>query len=212
MTFTSLATVWASLAVTASVFISTFFPAWAAMKIATPSDEQGWHLPPADGDKISFALPFTFDRKDRIAVLEFFSRIFLDHGEGGAGKFHAGRPLLHVEAEKKPDGTELMPQITTTIWLKPFDLGVSQELVIRLPVDPETGEFIARIQLTRLSGTRESWLRLNHGFVAILRKHFLFWRAVSAEQRQLMFDEARSQLENSTFPQKTNLDKSPEAA
>ncbi len=212
MTFTSLATVWASLAVTASVFISTFFPAWAAMKIATPSDEQGWKLPPPDGDVISFALPFTFERKDRIAVLEFFSRIFLDHGEGGAGKFHAGKPVLQLEREKKDGGSEIMPQITTTIWLKPFDLGVSQKLEIRLPSDPETGEFIARIRLTRLSGTRESWLRLNRGFVAILRKHFLFWRAVSADQRELMYDEARRQLEKSAFPQKNSMDKSIEVA
>jgi hypothetical protein len=212
MTFTSLATVWASLAVTASVFISTFFPAWAAMKIATPSDEQGWKLPPPDGDVISFALPFTFDHKDRIAVLEFFSRIFLDHGEGGAGQFHAGAPVLHLERETKPGGSEIMPQITTTIWLKPFDLGVSQRLDIRLPLDPETGEFIAQIRMTRLSGTRESWLRLNRSFVGILRKHFLFWRAVPADQRQVMFDEARRQLENSTFQKKSSTDKSIEVA
>jgi hypothetical protein len=66
--------------------------------------------------------------------------------------------------------------------------------------------------MTRLSGTRESWLRLNRSFVGILRKHFLFWRAVPADQRQVMFDEARRQLENSTFQKKSSTDKSIEVA
>ncbi len=192
MTFTSINTIWASLAVAAAVFISTFFPARSAMKIATPSDDPGWKIPPSDTDTISFTLPFTFDRKDRVAVLEFFSRIFLDHGEGGAGIFHAGKPTL--AALDDPAG--LVPQIHTTIWLKPFDLGVSQELVIRLPADPETGEYIARLDLTRLSGTRESWLRLNKVFVALVRQHFLYWRAVSPVERNRMFDEARKQIED----------------
>jgi hypothetical protein len=91
-----------------------------------------------------------------------------------------------------------VPRISTVIWLKPFDLGVSERLVILLPKDPETGEYIARIHLTRLSGTREAWMRLNHPFVARVRRHFLYWRAVGPEERAEMFNEARAMLEAST--------------
>ena len=65
---------------------------------------------------------------------------------------------------------------------------------ILLPTDAETGEFKAQIILARLSGTQKAWLRLNRSFVAIIRRHFLHWRAVSEPERIRMFDEARDAL------------------
>jgi acyl-CoA reductase-like NAD-dependent aldehyde dehydrogenase len=84
--------------------------------------------------------------------------------------------------------------VAATIWLKPFDLGVCQELRIALQSDPETGEYIARVTLRRLSGTRTSWLRLNRAFVRLVRRQFLHWRAVRPEQRGEMFEEGRTLL------------------
>jgi hypothetical protein len=98
----------------------------------------------------------------------------------------------------QPDGC--IPEVRSTIWLKPYDLGVSQELVIDLQTDPETREYIACITLERLSGTREAWLRLNHHFVSQIRRHFLHWRAVSAEEREELYQEARALLESTVKP------------
>jgi hypothetical protein len=195
MTFTSLGTIYASLTIAASVFVSTWFPARTAMKIASPSEDLGWRLPEPDGDNLRFRLPFTFDWHDRIAVLAFFRRFFVDHGEGSSGPFFAGAPAMGLAGETDPlndDG--YIPTITVPTWLKPFDLGVSQELRIAMPTDAETGEFVADITLTRQSGTLENWKRLNHVFVGLLRKHFLHWRAVGQEERAGMFEEAREEL------------------
>jgi hypothetical protein len=195
MTFTSLGTIYASLTIAASVFVSTWFPARTAMKIASPSEDLGWRLPEPDGDALRFRLPFTFDWHDRIAVLAFFRRFFIDHGEGSSGPFFAGPPDMGLAGETDPlndDG--YIPTITVPTWLKPFDLGVSQELQIAMPTDSETGEFVADITLTRQSGTLENWKRLNHVFVGLLRKHFLHWRAVGQEERAGMFKEAREEL------------------
>ena len=38
-------------------------------------------------------------------------------------------------------------------------------------------------------------MRLNKGFVAQVRKHFLHWRAVSDEDRAEMFEEAKELME-----------------
>jgi len=195
MTFTSINTIYASLAIMAAVFLSTLFPARSAMQIAAPADDSGWKLPEPEDDRMTFTLPFTFHARDRIAVLAFFGRYFADHGEGGAGRFFAAPPRLAVsEDPARPDGA-YAPELETTVWLKPFDLGVSQRLQIALPTDPETGEFAARVTLTRLSGTRESWMRLNQPFVLILRRHFLYWRAVSPTERNALFAEAQRMLQ-----------------
>jgi hypothetical protein len=193
MTFASLNTIYASLAVAGSVFISTWFPARSAMEIAAPAEDAGWEIPEPEGDRLAFDLPFTFTRHDRIAVLAFFSRYLEDHGEGGAGRFFADRPRLGVRDASDPQAEgDAVPRIGATVWLKPFDLGVSQELCIDLPIDEETGEYKACITLRRLSGTRESWLRLNRGFVTLVRRHFLHWRVVGPDMRKELFEEAKA--------------------
>jgi hypothetical protein len=195
MTFTSLSTIYASLAIVVAVFVSTWFPARQAMEIAAPAEESGWRLPEPDGDELSFDLPFNFRQRGRVAVLAFFERWLNEHGEGSAGPFFAGLPELVLLDEPDPVTSELVPGLTTSVWLKPLDLAVSQTLLIQTPHDAETGQFKARLVLTRSSGTREAWLRLNHAFVAGLRRHFLHWRAVSGADRDEMFGDAKQKLE-----------------
>jgi len=187
MTFASINTIYASLTIMAAVFISTYFPAKSAMEIAAPAEDSGWKLPEPEGDTLSFDLPFNFRQRGRMAVLSFFDRYLRDHSEGSAGSFFTGSTRMGVRAD---ENDEYIPEIGTTVWLKPFDLAVSQRLIISMPVDEETGQFKARISLERLSGTRESWLRLNKQFVAQVRRHFLHWRAVTPEERNEMFHEA----------------------
>jgi uncharacterized protein YhhL (DUF1145 family) len=197
MTFTSLGTVYASLTIAASVFISTWFPARTAMKIASPVEDLGWQLPVPEGDRLRFRLPFTFDWHDRIAVLAFFRRYFIDHSEGSSGPFYTGMPVLGVGETVDPlDPDGYVPSLQVPVWLKPFDLGVSQSLVITLPKDAETGEYVAEITLHRRSGALENWKRLNAFFVGRVRQHFLHWRAVKADERAVMFDEAKREFES----------------
>lgn len=195
MTFTSLGTIYASLTIAASVFISTWFPARTAMKIASPVEDLGWQLPAPEGDRLRFRLPFTFDWHDRIAVLAFFRRYFIDHSEGSSGPFYTGMPVMGVADMADPlDRGGLVPSLEVPVWLKPFDLGVSQSLAITLPKDAETGEYVAEITLHRRSGTLENWKRLNAFFVGRVRQHFLHWRAVKPEERAEMFEEARQEF------------------
>ena len=196
LNFTSTMTIYVSLTIIAATLISTWFPAKSALEIAAPADDAGWKLPEPAGDQLRFALPFTFNHRDRVAILAFFKRYFDDHGEGSAGQFFTGPARLQLSDTHDALANEAyVPEITTTIWLKPFDLGVSQQLTIDLRTDPETREYIARITLDRLSGTREAWLRLNRTFVGKIRRHFLHWRAVGPEFRAELFTEARQLME-----------------
>jgi hypothetical protein len=193
MTFTSLATIYATLAIAAAVLLSTWFPARDALEIAAPAEESGWELPEPDGEDLVLELPFTFRPRGRLAVLAFFERWFSAHGEGSAGPFLASPPELRLGEEEDERG--LSPELVLTVWLKPFDLAVSQGVTLRVPFDPKTGEYQARLHLHRASGTREAWLRLNRTFVTGLRRHFLHWRAVTEAEETEMLAEARALLE-----------------
>ncbi len=202
MNFTSLATIYASLAIAAATLLSTIYPALTAMDIAKPADNAGWTLPSPDADgRLRMQLPFTFTRRDRIAVLAFFHDYFDGLGEGSAGIFFSGEPRLAV-SDRLDDlaGGAYIPELVVQVWLKPFDLGVSQRIEIELATDPETREFIATMTISRLSGTLEAWMRLNRPFVADVRRKFLHWRTVDEGQKVQLFSSARAMLEHSVSP------------
>ena len=197
MNFTSITTIYASLAIMVATLTSTYFPARSAMEIAKPADDAGWSLPSAgEDDSIEFFLPFTFPPYDRIAVLGFFHDYFEEHGEGSSGAFFSAPPRLRIadHTDGLADGAYI-PCLDVQVWLKPFDLGVSQRITIELATDPETHEFISKMRLARITGTRDGWQRLNGPLVKRIRRHFLHWRAVPAESKIGYFDHAKRLLE-----------------
>jgi len=193
MDYSSIETIYASLAIVASVMLSTLVPAHTASRLALPSDEASWTVPKADGDVMQFNLPFTFTAHDRVAVISYFYRWLDANGEGSSGSFFCAPPTLQLD-DLARDVQGIVPGIAATVWLKPYDLGVSQRVTISLPTDPETGEFIASIRIERLSGTISAWNRAVMPFLSALRKQFLNWRAVSDTERAEMFTESKTLL------------------
>jgi hypothetical protein len=201
MNFTSITTIYASIAIAIATLASTYFPARSAMEIAKPADNAGWSLPkPSADDVITTDLPFTFTKRDRIAVLAFFYNYFENYGEGSAGPFFSGQPKLTIadHTDDLADGAYI-PCLDVQVWLKPFDLGVSQRIVIELATDPDTKEYVSKMKLIRVTGTHDAWLRLNGPLVANIRQHFLHWRAVPAEDKGGLFDQAKKLLEETVL-------------
>ena len=192
MDYSSIETIYASLAIMGSVLLSTIIPARDAAKLAAPSDTVSWTVPKAEGDEMIFSLPFTFTAHDRVAVICYFQRWLDANGAGSSGPFFCSPPdaLLKFQPKAGANETELVPSVASTVWLKPYDLGVSQRMEIALPTDPETGEYVARITLTRLSGNTSGWNRTLIPFMGVLRKQFLNWRATTDAERREMFTEA----------------------
>jgi len=192
MNYSSIETIYASLTIMGAVMISTLIPARDAARLASPADQRKWSIPAAQGDVMSFNLPFTFTQHDRIAVVSYFHRWLDSNGEGSSGPYFCAPPDPMVRpAPDEVRSGGLLPGIASTIWLKPFDLGVSQRMEIWLPTDPETGEYIANIRLVRLSGTSAAWGRTVAPFLSLLRKQFLNWRAATPAEREEMYREAR---------------------
>ncbi|MEI6518768.1 MAG: FtsX-like permease family protein [bacterium] len=195
MDYSSIETIWASVFLVAAVMLSTIIPAQAAAKMALPSDEMSWSVPQAEGDVMKMTLPFTFTAHDRVAVMSYFYRWLDANGEGSSGTFHCSPPdVSFIEENLEEGGVGLVPRIETTVWLKPYDQGVSQRMTITLPTDPETKEYIAYATIERLSGTMSGWERAVMPFLGSLRKQFLSWRAVSDVERSEMFAEAKEML------------------
>jgi hypothetical protein len=194
MDYSSVETIYASLAIMGAVLLSTVIPARDAAKLASPAERRDWELPVAKGDRMEFNLPFTFTPHDRVAVVSYFHRWLDANGAGSSGPFYCAPPALDLKEPGAGGDEDLVPAISSTIWLKPYDLGVSQRMEISLDIDPETGEHIAHIVLERLSGHAAAWQRTVKPFLVALRKQFLNWRATTDAERGEMFVEAKGLL------------------
>ncbi|MEI6084618.1 MAG: FtsX-like permease family protein [Verrucomicrobiota bacterium] len=191
MDYSSIETIYASLAIMVAVLLSTILPARDAARLAAPSETRSWELPSAATDDMVFSLPFTFTAHDRVAVVSYFAQWLDANGAGSSGPFYCAPPQVELQTEAQG----VVPAIRSTVWLKPYDLGVSQQMEISLPTDPETGEFIARVRLQRLSGNVAAWQRTLKPFLGVVRKQFLNWRVTTTGQREELFVEAKQMLQ-----------------
>ncbi len=194
--YSSIYAVMYSIVIMAAVLISTWFPARAAARLAAPAEEMKWTVPDPDGDLIAFPLPFTFGLRDRVAITAYFYGWFDEFGEGSSGKFYAAPPTCGMTRfHDRPAA-----YVRTTVWLRPYDLGVSQEVTIYFYEDTETEMTVAFLELRHLSGDVPSWVRTNYLFLKLLRKHFLDWRVVPEDEKEAFLERARAMLEPGVVP------------
>src|SRR5688572_12481042 len=106
------------------VLISALVPARLASKLAAPSIDRSWKVPPPVDGKITASLPFTINKTAADGVLAYLADFLADHREGAVGKFASGRVEPIAASENGSRG------LRTSIWLTPYDLGVRQHLTL----------------------------------------------------------------------------------
>jgi len=161
------------------VLLSTLYPARKASEVATPAIERSWHLPEPTGDKWEIPLPFAVTGEQATALTRFMVEWFEAYEEYSIGDFVTQDVSSREEASEY--GTSYVIQLM--VWVAPFDLGVSQQVQLRtIPTDMED-VFEIWLHLERVSGDVSSWRRVNRRFLNTLRKQFLIWRTLRAEER-----------------------------
>jgi heme/copper-type cytochrome/quinol oxidase subunit 4 len=157
------------------VLVSSLYPAYRASKSANPGLAREWNLPdPVDGT-IRLTFPFTVSAYDITGVVSFLAEHFRSFDDAGFGKFATTEAnILRDEAGQ----LELKAQLA----LAPFDLGVTEELILK--ACPSEIEGIDEVQVTihRLSGAEGDWERGTRVFLKELRTQFLVWRTLSHEK------------------------------
>lgn len=181
LNFSSLSAVMSTALVMAVVLLSTVYPAKKAGEVATPAIERTWRTPEPVGDRWEVPLPFMVTGDQAVGLNGFLGEWFKAYEEYSIGDF----VTQNVETSEflTPAGATAY-KIKTTAWLAPFDLGVSQ--VVELNTTPTDMEdvFELRMVIHRLSGDISNWKRVNRRFLNTLRKQFLIWRTLKADERE----------------------------
>ncbi len=194
MNYSSLSAIFSTVIVMATVVVSTLYPARRAADMAVPDVTRQWRFPEPDGDDWHFDFPFTIGRADALGMCSYLRRIFRSYGEGSVGDFMTESVALAAE---ETTGTDQDPtyRLQMMAWLAPYDLGVSQQVLLRTtPTDDMDGVYRIEMEIRRESGDVASWKRLNTNFLGVLRKRFLVWRTVSDEVRAEYHAEGRDHI------------------
>jgi hypothetical protein len=172
------------------VLLSTIFPARKASQVATPSVDRTWRLPDPVGDVWHISLPFAVTGAQAQGINGFLVEWFRSYEEQSVGDFLT----QGIRSGTRPMEHGLGYELTGRVWLAPFDLGVSQEMLLETVPTELEDVYAVNLTLTRLSGDVSNWKRVNRRFLNVVRKQFLIWRTLSAEERArylaLMAEEA----------------------
>jgi hypothetical protein len=174
------------LLVISTVLCSAIYPAYRASKGANPEAGRIYRLPGTLDDRAIIPFPFTVSERDLPGVMAFLEEYFFMLKDGSFGHFETAS----VSIETGPDGDKLKAEVA----LQPYDLGVTQRLVISSLPSEIQGVREVSLELQRLSGEPKNWRRLNMRFLTEMRRQFLFWRSLS----QARMDEYRHRSSRQT--------------
>ena len=159
------------LIVMATVLISAIYPAIKASKSANPGLLRSWKLPQPEGDVLDLVFPFTVSEYDLTGVVSFLKEHFDTFSDTGLGSFMARNARLIIEQNGNLG-------VAARLTIAPFDLGVSEDIILKSAPSEIPGIDEVNIRLTRVSGQPKDWIRLNKVLLNDLRTQFLLWRSL----------------------------------
>ena len=176
LNYSSLSAVGSTAIIMVTVLLSVIYPAKRASQIAMPGIERRWTLPEPEDDQIKMKLPFTVTGDQALAVNAFLREYLAAHADYSLGHFSTADIDLGTMEAELGEGYEL----GLMVWLAPYDLGVSERLLIQTV--PTEDEEVYQIQtvIIRESGDESSWIRVTRNFINMLRKQYLLWRTFPA--------------------------------
>lgn len=180
LNFSSMSAVVSTVVVVAVVLLSTLYPARKASEVATPAVERSWKVPEPEGDEWNILLPFAVTGEHAVGVNGFLREWFQAYEEYSIGDF----VTQDVESGEFESEFGHAYMISCKTWLAPFDLGVSQKIVLRTVPTSMEDVFEVQLQIIRESGDISNWKRVNRRFLNTLRKQFLIWRTLKPADRE----------------------------
>ncbi|NQT54471.1 hypothetical protein HQ576_20615, partial [bacterium] len=187
LNYSSVSTIYSSLVVMVTVFLSALYPAKKASDMAVPDVTRRWEFPPPVGDDWQFEFPFTVGGTEILGMYAYLTRFLQSYGETSIGAFYTENVVL----DKAEASHRAHYVISARCWLAPYDLGISQDVRFEAVPTGEHGLYAMDVIIHRLSGDTLSWQRMNRGFLNVLRKQFLVWRTVPSGVKLQFADEGR---------------------
>ena len=190
LNYSSMAVVLGSLLVMAVVLLSALYPSRLAAKLSVPDVTRRWVFPAPQGDLWKFDFPFTVSDRQTMSLFAFLDAYFDSYKDASVGAFHTRDVALSRESHG--DGQAIV--LSMKVWLRPFDLGISQEVIMKALPTQESGISRIEVIITRMTGEYAAWRRFNSGFMREIRKQFLIYRTIPEQEKKNYAEQGRKLL------------------
>jgi hypothetical protein len=182
LNFSSTSAVFSAAIVMIVVLASTIYPARKASQIAAPAmNEEVFETDP-EGDLWDLPLPFSIGAGEAGPLIRFLGEWLKAYEQYTIGDFVTAETVTGLVTDSDPENPTY--RVAAVAWLAPYDLGISQKLVLSASPSHVPGVYILDLTLSRLAGDPENWPIVNRRFLANLRKQFLTWRTLGPEHRE----------------------------
>ena len=157
-----------------TTLLASIYPSSKASKLSVPSLRRKWRIPTTPkGDEWFVPLPFVASEEESGGILEYLKE-YIDASRGTYGEFASESSEMIIKPE--------FYGVLSTMRLAPYDLGIIQRVMIRAVKQTENLRGF-EIHIHRLGGHVDSWTLSNRVFLDLIRKQFLYWRALSTSQK-----------------------------
>lgn len=167
------------------VLAASLYPFYRVSVTVTPSLERKWRLQTKPkGDSWDIPIPFRIKEDDRAAGMAVFLHEYLWNKRiERAGVF----TVESVEVNKIESGIA----VKSRVWLAPFEQNIKQDMNIVILKSKTEQNFLISMNLSRVSGPYDSWVRFNYPFIDEVRKQMLIWNVLNPEDREKYIRMAR---------------------
>ncbi len=169
------------------VLLASLYPLYRISILVTPSLERRWKLPTKPkGDLWDIPIPFRIKDDEKAAGIAAFMREYLWNKRiERAGVFS----VESVDALRIGSAVN----VKARVWLAPYEQGIRQDMNLTIAKSKTEQRFLITLNLQRISGPYDSWVRFNYPFVDEVRKQMLVWSLLSPDDEKKYIQTARDQ-------------------
>jgi ABC-type antimicrobial peptide transport system permease subunit len=160
------------------VLLASLYPFYKISAVVTPSLERKWRLPTKPkGDAWEIPIPFRVKDEEKAAGLAVFLREYLWNKRiERVGAF----AVESVEVNKIESGFS----VRSKVWLAPFEQNIWQDMNIAILKSRTEQKFLILLNIRRVHGPYDLWVKSNYGLIDEMRKQMLIWNTLSPEEQE----------------------------
>jgi len=169
------------------VLVASLYPLYKISILVTPSLERRWRIPTKpQADVWEIPIPFRIKDDEKAGGIAAFVREYLWNNR-------IERTGVFTVETVDTSRVESTMNVRARVKLAPYEQDIRQDMTLAITKSITEGKFLVFLNLQRVSGPYDSWVRFNYPFIDEVRKQMLVWSLLSPEEESRYIALAKSQ-------------------
>jgi ABC-type antimicrobial peptide transport system permease subunit len=158
------------------VLVASLYPLYKISTLVTPSLERKWRIPTKPkGDVWDIPIPFRIKDDEKAGGIAVFVREYLWNNR-------IERTGVFTVETVDVSRTGPTVSVTARVQVAPYEQGIRQDIVLAITKSITEQRYLVSLNLRRVSGSVDSWVRFSYPFIDEMRKQMLVWSLLTPEE------------------------------